>query len=107
MSVLMRKDVLSRRSFKLQTLQIQIFEGFILLCRAHWIRTIAPLAPYAMFQTPHAAKTDILLERNKCYDPNSCKDHYCLIITPESAHVIILIVIRQTDKHPNYGYPIY
>jgi len=66
-----------------------------------------PLAPYAMFQTPHAAKTDMLSERNKCYDPNSCKDHYCLIITPESAHVIILIVIRQTDKHPNYGYPIY
>ena len=52
-------------------------------------------------------ETAILLRRKKCYGPNNDKNHCCLINTPESAHTIVLVIIRQTYKYPYDGYPIY
>jgi hypothetical protein len=45
--------------------------------------------------------------KNKCHHPDKSHEHCCLIIRPESAHAIVLTISRQTDKHPNDGYPIY
>jgi hypothetical protein len=42
-----------------------------------------------------------------CHDPNNYNEHECLIICPEAAHAIFLIVIHQADKHANDGYPVY
>jgi len=41
----------------------------------------------------------------KCHDPNKYNERSCLIITPESAHAILLVKMHQTHKHPNDGYP--
>jgi len=52
-------------------------------------------------------RTDILSEPYKCHDRNKRHNHDCLIKIPESTHTIFFVIIHQTDKHPNYGYPIY
>jgi len=52
-------------------------------------------------------RTDIPSERYKCHDRNKRHNHDCLIKIPESTHTIFFVIIHQTDKHPNYGYPIY
>ena len=59
------------------------------------------------FLAQYAKQGGLFVKHEEWNDPDSCNDRDCLVVGPAFAQVGFFIIIRQTDKGPNYRYPIY